>query len=92
MARARHLLSQGVTTLELKSGYGMDVTTELTMLRAARGVGESLPLMVKTTLLALHALPAEYEGRREEFLSLVLEELLPAAVEEGLVDARRRLL
>ncbi len=87
VARARHLLSQGVTTLEIKSGYGMDVATELTMLRAARGVGESLPLTVKTTLLALHALPAEYEGRREEFLSLVLEELLPAAVEEGLVDA-----
>jgi len=86
-ARAGHLLRQGVTTLEIKSGYGMDVVTELAMLRAARAVGESLPLTVKTTLLALHALPSDFDGRREDFLTLVLKELLPAAVEEGLVDA-----
>ena len=87
MARARHLMRQGVTTLEIKSGYGMDVGTELTMLQAARGVGESLPLTVKTTLLALHALPPEFDGRRDDFLTLALEQLLPRAVQEGLVDA-----
>ena len=86
-ARAGQLLRQGVTTVEIKSGYGMDVVTELVMLRAARSVGESLPLTVKATLLALHALPADFDGRREDFLALALKELLPAAVEEGLVDA-----
>ena len=85
--RVGRLLRQGVTTLEIKSGYGMDVTTELTMLRAARSLGESLPVTVRTTLLALHALPPEFDGRRGEFVSMVVDELLPAAVEEGLVDA-----
>ena len=86
-ARAMVLLGQGVTTLEIKSGYGMDISTELTMLRAARGVGERLPLTVQTTLLALHALPPEFDGRREAFLELVVEGLFPAALQEGLVDA-----
>ena len=87
VARAGALLRQGVTSLEIKSGYGMDVTTELTMLRVARRIGERLPVTVKTSLLALHALPPEFEGRRDEFLSLAVNELLPAAAEEGLVDA-----
>jgi len=86
-ARAMALLGQGVTTVEIKSGYGMDIPTELTMLRAARGVGELLPLTVQTTLLALHALPPEFDGRREAFLELVVEELLPVALEEELADA-----
>jgi len=86
-ARAEVLIGQGMTTVEIKSGYGMDVSTELNMLRAARGVGARLPLTVRTTLLALHALPPEFDGRREEFLTMVLNELLPAALEEKLVDA-----
>jgi imidazolonepropionase len=86
-ARADQLLRQGVTTLEIKSGYGMDVATEVAMLRAARSVSESLPLTVRTTLLALHTLPVEFDGRREDFISLVVEELLPTVVGEGLVDA-----
>ena len=86
VARARKLLRQGVTTLEIKSGYGMDVATELRMLRVARRIGERLPLTVRTTLLALHALPPEFHGRRDDFVALVTGELLPAAVEAGLVD------
>ena len=86
VARAAELQRQGVTTLEIKSGYGMDVATELSMLSVSRSVGERLPLTVKTTLLALHALPLEFDGRREDFLALVLEKLLPEAVDGGLVD------
>ena len=86
VARAGGLLLQGVTTLEIKSGYGMDVATELRMLRTARSVGERLPLTVTTTLLALHALPPEFDGRRDDFVALVSGELLPSAVEDGLVD------
>lgn len=87
VARAERLLAEGVTTLEIKSGYGMDVETEIRLLRVARNVGERLPVTVRTTLLGLHALPPEYEGRRSDFVSLVCEELLPLAVSEGLVDA-----
>ena len=86
VARAGELLRQGVTTLEIKSGYGMDVATELRMLRAARSVGDRLPLTVTTTLLALHALPPEFDGRRDDFVALVVGDLLPSAVEDGLVD------
>ncbi len=87
VARAERLLAEGVTTLEIKSGYGMDVETEIRLLRVARSVGERLPVTVRTTLLGLHALPPEYEGRRSDFISLIREELLPMAVSEGLVDA-----
>ncbi len=86
MARAEALLRQGVTTLEIKSGYGMDVSAELRMLRVARRIGDRLPLTVKATLLGLHALPDEYGARRADFLALVTDQLLPAAAEEGLAD------
>ena len=87
LARAERLLAEGVTTLEIKSGYGMDVETEIRSLRVARGVGEQLPVTVRTTLLGLHALPPEFEGRRGDFVTLVCQELLPLAVSAGLADA-----
>lgn len=87
LARAERLLAEGVTTLEIKSGYGMDVDTEMRSLRVARNVGEGLPVTVRTTLLGLHALPPEYEDRRGDFVDLVCQELLPMAVAEGVVDA-----
>ena len=87
LARAERLLAEGVTTLEIKSGYGMDVDTEMRSLRVARNVGERLPVTVRTTLLGLHALPPEYEDRRGDFIDLVCQELLPMAVAEGVVDA-----
>lgn len=85
--RLRCLLDEGVTTVEIKSGYGLDVETELRMLRVARGLGERLPVHVQTTLLAAHAVPPEYRGRREAYVDLVVDEILPRAVEEGLADA-----
>lgn len=78
--------AEGVTTLEIKSGYGQDPESELRMLRVARRLGKSPSVDVRTTLLAAHVLPPEYEGRRAEFLEMVREEMIPRAVTEGLAD------
>ena len=85
LPRARTLMAEGVTTLEVKSGYGLDTATELRQLRVARRLGAELPLSVVTTLLAAHAVPPEYAGRRADYARLVAEETVPAAV--GLADA-----
>lgn len=87
VTRARHLLRDGVTTLEVKSGYGLDLASERKMLRVARRLGEVLPLTVTTTCLAAHALPPEYAGRADDYVELVCSEILPALAAEGLVDA-----
>ncbi len=85
--RLMALHAEGVTTLEIKSGYGQEPESELKMLRVARRLGESPLVDVQTTLLAAHVLPEEFEGRREAFLEMVREEVIPRAVEEGLADA-----
>ncbi|MES2068930.1 MAG: imidazolonepropionase [Pseudomonadota bacterium] len=87
LPRVTSLLREGVTTLEIKSGYGLDQQTEAKMLRVARRLGHDFPLRVKTTFLGAHALPAEYAGRADDYLELVCGQMLPALVEEGLVDA-----
>ena len=87
LARAARLAAEGVTTIEIKSGYGLDVENELKMLRVARKIGERLPITVRTTLLAAHALPPEYVGRSDDYIKCVCDEILPAAAEAGLVDA-----
>jgi imidazolonepropionase len=87
LPRARGLVADGVTTIEIKSGYGLDLETELKMLRVARRIGVALGVTVRTTLLALHALPTEYRDRRADFVAMVCEEWLPAAKSEGLADA-----
>lgn len=87
VTRARHLLRDGVTTLEVKSGYGLDLASERKMLRVARRLGEVLPVTVKTTCLAAHALPPEYAGRADDYIEVVCTEILPALAAEGLVDA-----
>ncbi len=79
LPRARALLAEGVTTLEVKSGYGLDVATELRMLEAARLLGRQLDVEVVSTLLALHALPPEFSDDRAGYLDQVINELLPAA-------------
>jgi imidazolonepropionase len=87
LARAARLTAEGVTTIEIKSGYGLDVENELKMLRVARKIGERLPVTVRTTLLAAHALPPEYAGRSDDYIKCVCDEILPAAAEAGLADA-----
>ncbi|QAU23442.1 imidazolonepropionase [Dyella sp. M7H15-1] len=86
LPRARALLADGVTTLEIKSGYGLELDTERRMLRVARRIGETLGVHVQTSFLGLHALPPEYKDRRDDYVSLVCNELLPALADEGLVD------
>jgi len=85
--RLRGLLAEGATTVEIKSGYGLDTDNELKMLRVARRLGETLPVTVRTTCLAAHAIPPEYAGRADDYIELVCEEILPAAAEAGLADA-----
>ncbi|MEW9623449.1 imidazolonepropionase [Rhodanobacter geophilus] len=87
LPRARALLADGVTTLEIKSGYGLDLEAERRMLRVARRIGESLGISVRTGFLGLHALPPEYRERRDDYVALVCDTMLPALADEGLVDA-----
>ena len=86
LPRARALRDDGVTTIEIKSGYGLDLASELKMLRVARRIGAELGVGVSTTLLAAHALPPEFEGRADDYIDLVCAEILPAAAREGLAD------
>lgn len=85
--RLRRLISEGVTAVEIKSGYGLDEQTEAKMLRVARRLGRELPVTVYATFLGAHALPPEYRGRADEYIELVCARMLPALADEGLVDA-----
>lgn len=86
LPRARALMRDGVTTLEIKSGYGLDLENERKMLRAARRVGEQLGISVRTTFLGAHALPPEFAGRADDYISAVCQ-WLPELQREGWVDA-----
>jgi len=85
--RARRLMAEGVTTLEIKSGYGLDLATERRMLEVARSLERDLPVSIETTFLGLHALPAEYRERRGEYVAAVCGPWLEALTAAGLVDA-----
>ncbi|WP_416385184.1 imidazolonepropionase [Sphingomonas sp. LY54] len=77
--RLQALMRGGATTVEIKSGYGLDTATEIRMLDAARALGASEKVRIAPTLLALHALPPEYKERRADFVRLAIEEMIPAA-------------
>jgi imidazolonepropionase len=85
--RLRHLLKDGVTTVEMKSGYGLDLANERKLLRVIRRLGNTLPVTVRSTCLAAHALPPEYADRSDDYINHICSETLPALAEEGLVDA-----
>ncbi|WP_070095383.1 imidazolonepropionase [Pseudomonas sp. NBRC 111139] len=85
--RVQALMRDGVTTLEVKSGYGLDLANERKMLRVARRLADELPLTVRATCLAAHALPPEYAGRADDYIAHISDEMLPALAGEGLVDA-----
>lgn len=87
LPRLDALIAEGATVVEVKSGYGLDLETELNMLRAARRLGELRPVTVKTTFLGAHATPTEYKGRDDEYIDSVCIPALRAAHGEGLVDA-----
>ena len=86
LPRARALRQDGVTTLEIKSGYGLDFANERKMLRVARRIGVELGITVRTTFLGAHALPPEFAGRADDYIDAVCA-WLPRLYEEGLVDA-----
>jgi len=86
-ARLAPLLAEGVTAIEIKSGYGLDLATERKQLRVARRLGAAFGVTVHTTFLGAHALPPEYAGRADDYIALVCDTMLPALAGEGLVDA-----
>jgi len=81
------LLAEGITTIEIKSGYGLDVETELRMLRVARQLGKQRPVDVITTFLGAHTFPPEYKDARADYVKFVCEQSLPAAAQAHLADA-----
>jgi imidazolonepropionase len=87
LPRLDHLIREGATTVEIKSGYGLDLETERRMLRAARALGRARAVTVRTSFLGAHALPPEAEGDKDRYIAGVCDVMLPALVAEGLVDA-----
>lgn len=87
LPRVDTLIAEGVTTLEVKSGYGLNRDAEMKSLRAARRIGEVRPMSVTTTFLGAHALPPEAAGDKDAFIEAVCGEMLPAVAAAGLADA-----
>jgi len=85
--RMKLLGAHGCTTVEVKSGYGLDVETELRMLTVGREAAQACGISVSTTLLGAHALPEEFRSDRSGYVDLVCEEMIPQAASAGLVDA-----
>ncbi len=87
LPRIDALIADGVTTLEIKSGYGLDTQAEWCMLRAARRVADLRPVQIRTTFLAAHAIPPEYSDDGDGYIDLICDTMLPGAAELGLCDA-----
>ncbi len=87
LARLKTLIAEGVTTIEIKSGYGLDVDTEIKQLRVARAIAEQAGVNLRTTFLGAHALPPEYAGEPDKYIAFVCDEALPAVAAAGLADA-----
>lgn len=82
----RRLMAYGTATVEMKSGYGLDTETELKQLRVIRRLQESFPVDIQATFLGAHEIPPEYRGRTEDYVDLVLQEMLPAVREQGIAE------
>lgn len=87
LTRLDQLIGEGVGTIEIKSGYGLDLDTELKMLRAARQLQSERAIRVKTSFLGAHAIPEEYQDRSDAYIDFVCDIVMPAVQEEGLADA-----
>jgi hypothetical protein len=85
--RLEALLAEGVTAVEIKSGYGLDLATERKQLRVARRLGQHYPISVYTTFLGAHAVPPEYAGRADDYIEYMAGTVLPELAGDGLVDA-----
>jgi imidazolonepropionase len=84
--RITRLIASGITTMESKSGSGLDLDTELRVLRISRQLGRDLPIKVVTTFLGAHGLPPEYQGRHDDYIDFLCRTVLPAAIKQDLVD------
>jgi imidazolonepropionase len=87
LPRLRAVAADGVATVEVKSGYGLDIETEIRMLEVGRRLGEVTRTEVRTTLLAAHTVPPEYRGNADAYIDLICDELLPVVAERALADA-----
>jgi len=87
LPRLDTFLAEGVATIEIKSGYGLDIETEIKMLRVARQLGKERSVRVKTSFLSAHAIPPEFSGKADAYIDFVCEEVLPAVNYENLADA-----
>lgn len=85
-ARLEGMMQQGTVAVEIKSGYGLSVESELKMLRVAKRLKEAVPMRIRTTLLAAHALPIEYQDDRASYIRMICEELIPQVAREGLAE------
>ena len=85
--RLQPLLAEGITCVEIKSGYGLSVESEIKMLQVIRRLGHMLPVEVKSTCLAAHALPPEFKDQPDDYIQLICDTLLPAIAQENLADA-----
>jgi len=87
LPRVQALADEGVGTIEIKSGYGLNIESELKMLSVARRLGEATPVTIRTTLLAAHTIPPEYKDKADDYIDLICDELLPQVVAGQLADA-----
>ena len=87
VSRVKAMQSQGVTTLEIKSGYGLDTENEIKMLKVIQRLANNFPLTIKSTFLGAHALPKEYQGQADAYIDLVSEQMLPAICQQQLADS-----
>jgi len=86
MSRVWEIISQGTGAVEIKSGYGLDVESELKMLRVIRRIKETTPLTIKSTFLGAHAIPPEYLNDQDGYVNLIVDKMLPKVAQEGLAD------
>jgi imidazolonepropionase len=86
LPRLREMLACGTTTVEIKSGYGLDVASELKMLRAIRRLGSETPLDIVPTFMGAHEIPVDFRDRRDDYVRLVIDEMIPAVASAGLAE------
>ena len=84
--RLAAMLAAGTTTAEAKSGYGLDLASELRILRAIRAVGSDQPIELTATFMGAHEVPVEYRGRRSDYVRVVIDEMIPVVAREGLAE------
>lgn len=84
--RVKRILRMGITTLEIKSGYGLTLESEIKCLRVVRQLQAEMPVTIRSTFLGAHAIPAEYKSKRDDYVALICDEMIPKVVDEGLAD------